>query len=287
MNKIELAKKLLEYAVYDNHFVNPNYHKSSSFFEALENRANETMVYAKVFWRENRFTYAWGKGFLTQNDREKYQEFVEELASHIEFLGVDKGKLTIDSSAGFEKSALGSPYTYSEPMNFTFVLSAEKACELFAVLEQHYSNMVHSISLIELFNPVHEQDIDSIVESKREQARAEIINKLSKIKRGYLAHLPSVFGFSVNQLRGNTYDLVRNDVTERLYDKVEQLNRSIQQSLIDAGVLVFAADNREHVRFMNKADFKKTFKAAERKALYAELPELKDHFEPVNAAKAA
>lgn len=283
MNKIELAKKLLK----NINLVNPNYCSSESFFEALENRANETMIYLKVFWNETRFSYVWGKGFLTANDNEKYHEFVEELASHIEFLGVDKGKLTIDSRAGFENSALGSPYTYSEPMNFTFVLSAEKACELFAVLEQHYSNMVRSISLIELFNPVHKQNIDSIVENKREQARAEIIGKLSKTKRGYFAHLPLVSGFCINQLRCNTYNIVRNDLTEQLHDKVAQLNRSIQKSLIDADVLVHSEENSEYVRFMNKADFKKRFNTSERKMLYAKLPELKYHFEPAKAAKTA
>jgi len=281
---LDLAKKLLGYAVCEQQAASHLYHTADEFFDALANRAEQTMVYLKVFWKGSRFNYQWDQGYVTHNDKLSYEKFVEELASQVDFLGTENGKLTIDPSAGFENSALGSPYTYSEPMNFTFTLSLEKACELFAVIEKHHgANMVRSISLIEMFNPVHESEIDSIVEGKREEARANIVKKISMVKRGYMIHLPSVDGISMKSFRSDLSRTDGNEARETLYAKINQLNESIHNELMNLGVFVINADDKECVRFANKGDFKKMFKAAERKRIYAQVPELKDHFEPTKA----
>lgn len=283
--KLELATKLLSYAVCDTQAANNQYHTSDEFFDALANRANESMVYLKVFWKCSRFNYQWGQGFVTHNDKQSYDKFVEELASQVDFLGTENGKLTIDQSAGIENSALGSPYTYSEPMNFTFTLSIEKAYDLFATIEKHHgANMVHSISLIQIFNPVLESEIDLIVEGKREEARANIVKRISAVKRGNMIHLPSVAGISMKDFRSDLSRADGNEARETLYAKINQLNESIHNELMSLGVFITDAANKECVRFANKGDFKKMFKSAECNRIYAQIPELKDHFEPTKAS---
>ncbi|ELP5898625.1 hypothetical protein QTV49_000499 [Vibrio vulnificus] len=281
---LDLAKKLLGYAVCEQQAASHLYHTADEFFDALANRAEHTMVYLKVFWKGSRFNYQWGQGYVTYNDKLSYDKFVEELASQVEFLGTENGKLTIDPSAGFENSALGYPDTYSEPMNFTFTLSVEKACELFAAIEKHHgANMVRSISLIEMFNPVHESEIDTIVEGKREEARINIVKKISTVKRGYMIHLPSVDGISVKTFRSDLGRDDENEVRKTLYTKINQLNESIHAELMNLGVFIVDGVNNEYIRFANKGDFKKRFKAAERKRIYAQAPELEHHFEATKA----
>ncbi len=291
MNKLELAKKLLGYAVYND----SGYRTTEDFFDALENRANETMVYLKVFWKGTRFNYQWGQGFVTDQDKESYSLFVEELANQVDFLHLTENKYScadvkhigIDPSAGFEHSAVGSSYVYSEPMNFTFIVSVEKAVELFAAIEEHHgSDMVRSISLIEFFNPLHMEDIDAAVESKREQAQAEFVERLAKIKRGYCAHLPTVVGLSLMDFRRNSYDNKRTEATDVLFKKIDELNESIRHELMALGVLALKADDFDYVSFMNKTDFRKTYSATDRKNIYAKMPQLKEYFEPTPRKKA-
>lgn len=285
MNTIELAKKLLGYAVWDEQDKARGYHTSTEFFEALESKASKAMVSLKVFWKDARFNYQWSKGFVTEQDRENYHAFVTELASQVEFLGVNGHRLTISPDAGVTNSALGSSYTYSEPMNFTFILSVEKACELFAALEKHHgSKMIRHISLLQIFDAVVEEDIDSTVESYVEQGKSSIIDSIARVKRGYVIHLPSVTGITIKSMRHDLSSLEKNEITEKLAKKIADTNDKLKQELRDLGVLAIQADNQENVRFLNKTDFKKHYKAADRKRIYSQLPELKVYFEPSKAA---
>nr|WP_229650544.1 hypothetical protein [Vibrio splendidus]MCC4883212.1 hypothetical protein [Vibrio splendidus] len=283
---IELAKQLANQSILRS--INENYHSSKDLIHELTHAPKSTMIYLKVFWNSSRFAYGWGKGYITPQDRDYFDAFNAELASDIDFLELNKRNcLAIKAEAGIANTAFGDPSVHNEPMTLTLTLSIEKACELLAVLQDKHATTIRSVSLIEMFNAVSSSEISNVIESKVSDAKDELIETLSKIKRGNYIHLPSVTCLLVRPIRTTTLCLSQSETLSELRKTADHANQSIKESLRNLGVLKQMESDTDYVRLINKSDFKRVFKASIRDNIYAEFPGLKEHYEPAKQAIAA